>query len=118
MMNHDYAHCLDYVQGVCPPTCFRAELTEDYRKNCNLPVTWAHFSGTKECQYVPWKPTNGDKIRMMTDEELDKFLGDVQWDVANYCGGVTQKQEYPFPEQRGAWLDWLKQEVEPGEVEI
>ena len=59
------------------------------------------------------KPTtNADRIRAMTDEELDKFLGEVQWDVANYCGGVTQKQEYPVPEQRGVWLDWLKQEVE------
>ena len=55
--------------------------------------------------------TNADRIRAMTDEELDQFLGEVQWDVANYCGGVTQKQEYPVPEQRGAWLDWLKQEV-------
>jgi hypothetical protein len=56
--------------------------------------------------------TNADCIRQMSDEELDKFLGDVQWDVANYCGGVTQKQEYPVPEQRGAWLDWLRQEAE------
>ena len=53
--------------------------------------------------------TNAEHIRNMTDEELDKFLGEVQWDVANYCGGVTQKQEYPIPEQIGAWLDWLKQ---------
>ena len=53
--------------------------------------------------------TNADHIRNMTDEELDKFLGEVQWDVANYCCGVTQKQEYPIPEQIGAWLDWLKQ---------
>ena len=59
--------------------------------------------------------TNADRIRSMTDEELDKFLGNVQWDVANYCGGVTQKQEYPVPEQRGAWLDWLRQEVEDDE---
>ena len=55
--------------------------------------------------------TKGDLIRSMTDEELDEFLGGVQWDVANYCGGVTQKQEYPVPEQRGAWLKWLKEEV-------
>ena len=59
--------------------------------------------------------TNADRIRAMSDEELDKFLGDVQWDVANYCGGVTQKQEYPIPEQRGVWLDWLRQETEEGE---
>ncbi|MBO7668982.1 MAG: hypothetical protein J6S60_00195 [Oscillospiraceae bacterium] len=56
--------------------------------------------------------TNADRIRAMTDEELDKFLGALQWDVANYCGGVTQKQEYPVPEHRGAWLDWLKSPVE------
>ena len=63
----------------------------------------------KEIKGEPF--TNADKIRAMSNEELDKFLGDVQWDVANYCGGVTQKQEFPVPEQRGAWLDWLKQEA-------
>lgn len=55
--------------------------------------------------------TNADRIRAMTDEELDKFLGEIQWDVANYCGGITEKQLYPIPEERGVWLDWLKQEV-------
>ena len=68
-----------------------------------------------ECTtYRRFKPkpiTQGDRIRNMTDEELDKFLGEVQWDVAKYCGGVTQNQEYPFPEHKGAWLDWLKQEA-------
>jgi len=58
------------------------------------------------------RPSNADRIRAMTDEELDKFLGEVQWDVANYCGGITQKQEYPVPEQVGAWLEWLKKESE------
>jgi len=76
------------------------------------------FQGDGKVAYVPvvintkpQKQTNADRIRSMTDEELDKFLGEVQWDVANYCGGVTQKQEYPVPEHRGAWLDWLKQEA-------
>ena len=55
--------------------------------------------------------TKADRIRAMSDEELDKLLGEVQWDTANYCGGVTQKQEYPVPEQRGAWLGWLRQEA-------
>lgn len=45
------------------------------------------------------------------EDELDKFFGEVQWDVANYCGGITRTQKYPFPEQIGAWLDWLKKEV-------
>ena len=64
----------------------------------------------------PQKPiTNADRIRAMTDAELDEFLGEVQWDVANYCGGVTQKQKFPVPEHRGAWLDWLKSPVEVDE---
>lgn len=54
--------------------------------------------------------SNGDRIRAMSDEELDKFLGEVQWDVANYCGGLTEKQVYPVPDKRGDWLEWLKQE--------
>lgn len=76
------------------------------------------FQGDGKIAFVPVvvnakppKQTNADRIRAMSDTELDKFLGEVQWDVANYCGGVTQKQEYPVPEQRGAWLDWLKQEA-------
>lgn len=106
MMNHDYAHCLDYVQGVCPPTCFRAELTEDYRKNCNLPVTWAHFSGTKECQYVPWKPTNGDKIRTMTDEELAEYIRVFFPEACppRNCPG----EDFCY----NCWLGWLKQGAE------
>jgi hypothetical protein len=52
----------------------------------------------------------------MTDEELDHFLCDVQWDVANCCGGVTEKQEYPVPEKKGCWLDWLKQEINVNEL--
>lgn len=85
-------------------------------RNCKANCYWAGRDVTEPDHghcfvgYIP--KTNADRIRAMTDEELDKFLGDVQWDVANYCGGVTQKQEYPVPEQRGAWLDWLKQEVD------
>ena len=87
-------------------------------KTCKSSCAWA---GKEESEHgkclVGYTPiTNADRIRAMTDEELDKFLGDVQWDVANYCGGVTQKQEYPVPEQRGAWFDWLKQEAEEDET--
>ena len=55
--------------------------------------------------------TNADRIRAMTDEELDKFLREIQWDVANYCGGTIEKQLYPIPEKRGAWFNWLKEEI-------
>lgn len=94
------------IEG-CPPnmkpTIFGMAVKADYA----LPDDYDSL-----VQYEPPQPiTNADRIRSMTDEELDKFLGEVQWDVANYCGGVTQKQEYPVPEQRGAWLDWLRQEA-------
>ena len=70
-----------------------------------------------EYEEEPRPQTNADRIRSMTDDELDKFLGDIQWDVANYCGGVTQNQIYPIPEQRGAWLDWLKEEWKDGRMD-
>ena len=41
------------------------------------------------------EPTNADKIRAMTDEELAEFLCDVWRDGC----------------QPGDWLNWLKQEV-------
>ena len=70
---------------------------------------WCDFEGCEDKH-----PSNADCIRQMSDEELDKFLGEVQWDTANYCGGVTQKQEYPVPEQRGAWLGWLRRDAKEG----
>lgn len=117
---------LEYAYGVCPK-CKSVHLRPHLRYlirndglthkpyeikciNCNSYFTKEDIWGRGE-ETAPKPITNADRIRAMIDEELDKFLGEVQWDVANYCGGVTQKQEYPVPEQRGAWLDWLKQEV-------
>lgn len=59
---------------------------------------------------VPTK-NNADRIRAMTDNELAKFLIDVQTDCASYCSGETVNQYYPFPE---GWNDWLKEEVKQG----
>lgn len=98
-----YGKLIENLPPNMKPTVFGMAVKADYA----LPDDYDFL-----VQYEPPHPkTNGDAIRAMTDEELDKFLGEVQWDVANYCGGVTQKQEYPVPEQRGAWLDWLKQEA-------
>ena len=82
----------------------------DFIDEVCLHCSWPEFAG-EPSNFKPKPITNADRIRAMTDEELGRFLGEVQWDVANYCGGVTQKQEYPVPEQRGAWLDWLKEEA-------
>jgi len=46
------------------------------------------------------KPTNADRIRAMSDEELAKHL--YWWDNS------------PLHASRERWLDWLKQEAENG----
>lgn len=57
-MNHDATHCLDYKRGVCPKSCYRAQLTEDLRKIVYaLPTSWAHYKGTKMCERK--EKTNG-----------------------------------------------------------
>lgn len=48
--------------------------------------------------YPDAEPTNADRIRSMTDEEL------VDW--LNYIGNA-----YYMPDHTG-WLNWLKEEVE------
>lgn len=54
------------------------------------------------------KPSNADRIRSMTDEELADWLG-------VYCNGQTaQEVGKPCVSDMGSckecWLDWLKQE--------
>lgn len=44
--------------------------------------------------YEKGNPTNADRIRSMTDEELAYFMANIE------------------PCRESAWLDWLKQEVE------
>lgn len=58
-MNHDYTHCLDYEPDKCPLSCFRAEVTRDLEKRkyefIGVPISWAHFKGTKECLFYQKK---------------------------------------------------------------
>lgn len=56
------------------------------------------------------KPSNSDRIRSMTDEELANWLG-------VYCNGKTaQEVGKPCVSDMGSceecWLEWLKQESE------
>ena len=48
------------------------------------------------------EPTNADRIRAMTDEELAKKISGIE-SFALTCGGG-------WPPEK--WLDWLKQEAE------
>lgn len=55
------------------------------------------------------KKTNADRIRAMTDEELDGFLNEVQGDA--YLVGFHASAESRFTPYGKRWLKWLKQEV-------
>ena len=48
------------------------------------------------------KPSNGDRIRMMTDEELSNYI----WQLQN-----TKERR-----STNGWLDWLKKGVDDAEV--
>ena len=63
------------------------------------------------CSYHKPKPiTNADRIRGMTDDELDGFLNEVQGDA--YLVGFHARSESRFTPYGKRWLDWLKQEGE------
>lgn len=51
-------------------------------------------------------PSNADRIRAMTDEELAKLLDNARVS----CGGVMGGRNC-MADCRQCWLDWLKQEV-------
>ena len=60
---------------------------------------------------IPQKPiTNADRIRDMTDEELATYFDKMQG-VA-YVNGFGNEPISLYPNNYGAWLDWLRQEVE------
>ena len=114
-MNHDYCHCLDYDPTVCPKTCFRAQLVEDYRKRSDMhdiPVTWAKLRNTPYCELIKPRRTNADKIRAMSDEELSKL-------IAHYID-CAECQESNIGEPRCRvgqtceeyWLEWLRGDAE------
>ena len=58
---------------------------------------------------APW--TNGDAIRDMTDDELATYLDNMQG--LAYINGFDNEPIRLYPNNYGAWLDWLKQEALP-----
>ena len=59
--------------------------------------------------YEKGNPSNADRIRSMTDEELDGFLNEVQGDA--YLVGFYARAESRFTPYGKRWLEWLKQEA-------
>ena len=60
--------------------------------------------------YEKGNPSNADRIRAMTDEELAEWFHRIQYDVSDYyCGGHSC--EPTLPTGKESWLGWLKQEA-------
>ena len=58
-------------------------------------------------------PSNADRIRAMSDEELAVFLCGIA--ATNCCGGCMV-QEFCYAEHNG-FADWVKQPVKDGDNE-
>ena len=84
---------------------------------CGSIAEWdSYFGGTRctRCDFVERsKPSNADRIRAMTDEELAEWLDHRV--VANSVECPPQHGHKHCLEQdgcRACWLDWLRQEAE------
>jgi hypothetical protein len=58
---------------------------------------------------IPAVTTNADYIRAMTDEELALYLDNMQG--LAYINGFDSEPIRLYPNNYGAWLDWLRQEA-------
>lgn len=55
-------------------------------------------------------PTNADRIRSMSDEELATWIDRIQADA--YERGMMETPIVDYPNIYSGWLDWLKEEAE------
>ena len=61
-----------------------------------------------KCNYIP-VPTNADRIRSMTDEELNDLFHEI------YNAGVDDASSYEWGQRTNSFewtMDWLKQPAE------
>ena len=56
--------------------------------------------------------TKGDWVRSMSDEELARYFDNMQG--LAYINGFDSEPIRLYPNNYGAWLDWLKQGVDNG----
>lgn len=75
------------------------------------PYFRAYTCSKSNCNY--WenvKPSNGDRIRSMSDEELAHFISEIadccvcKAEMGEGCSAGKKCEDF--------WLDWVKQEVE------
>lgn len=55
---------------------------------------------------IDYKPTNAERIRSMSDDELAEFLRNVKEDYQ------WSNPDYPGEDDFGAWVEWLQSETE------
>lgn len=111
-----------YIPGLEMPTsCAKCGwysfIEEVCRVNrCEIPATDDVFlSRHKDCPLVPVpehtvEPTNADRIRAMSDEELAQWIDHIQADA--YERGMMETPVVDYPNVYSNWLDWLKSPVE------
>lgn len=68
-------------------------------------LSFCYLDGTCDCRI----PSNADRIRSMTDEELATWLNCMQSN-AYHCGEFGRTNA-AYPYDNKAWLDWLKSPV-------
>ena len=62
------------------------------------------------------RQTNADRIRAMSDEELAKYLYQMQKNILRYVATVIgYSEEFDFADEAPDLLEWLKQPSEEGE---
>lgn len=118
MFDHDYTYCSDYDIEKCPKTCFRAEVTQEFRdelKNAgdswgtiSVLASWSHFKNTEQCPLANIETTHGYWI----DTEFgwlcsvcDKVVGG--YNKFNFCPhcGAKMDSKVPTPSiKRAHWI--------------
>ena len=77
-MNHDATHCADYTEGKCPSNCYRGQLTKELaerRKDfVGIPISYASFKGTNECEMVNRPKT--EEMKML--DQLENVLIEME----------------------------------------
>jgi hypothetical protein len=77
-------------------TCGECSWFSDNR--CNLHNNQYIFGDRSACKDFKQKPTNGDKIRQMTNSQLSKFLARIS--NCNVCFPGNPKGDRKY------WYDW------------
>lgn len=92
------SHCSDvYLETGTHPSFERAK-----------PCESCHWDGVIGQDPTNWEsPTNADRIRGMSDEELAELF----WSRTD-CGLCELRKEYCHDDCGGTWLNWLKAPVE------